>query len=161
MKPKHKRMIFVAVSIVVMAFAITLILKVFNDNLMYFYTPSMLDEKLKDKDFARERDFRLGGLVEEGSVRVLKNNAIQFRVTDGTSVYSIEYKGLLPTLFRAGQGVVLVGTLHENRTIIAKSILAKHDENYMPPEVADALKKSNHWGGKGSSYATPAKEHTP
>jgi cytochrome c-type biogenesis protein CcmE len=82
----------------------------------------------------------------------VKENTITFNVTDGSSTYKAQYQGLLPTLFREGQGVVLTGTLGTDNTITASNILAKHDEHYMPPEVAAALKKSGHWGGEHSNY---------
>lgn len=151
MKPKHQRLLFVVGSIVAMAIAATLILKVFNDNLMYFYTPSMLDSKRAAPGFNAARGFRLGGLVKPGSVAT-KNDRVHFTVSDGSAEYDVTYQGLLPTLFREGQGVVLVGHLVEDRLIRADTILAKHDENYMPPEVADALKRSGHWEGKDGSY---------
>ena len=161
MKPKHQRLLFVTGSLVVMAIAASVILKVFSDNLMYFYTPSMLDAKRMEDGFDPARSFRLGGLVEAGSVTSIGDTHIHFRVSDGTSAYAVEYKGLLPTLFREGQGVVLVGTLQQNNDVIAETILAKHDENYMPPEVADALKSSGHWGGKDSSYGIQKPVVTP
>lgn len=159
MKPKHQRLIFVLGALVVMAVATTMILQVFRDNLMYFYTPGMLDAKREETDFDPARRFRLGGLVEPGSIVSTTEGAISFRVSDGTSSYTVTYQGLLPTLFREGQGVVLVGKWAGERTVQAESILAKHDENYMPPEVAEALKASGHWGGKGGTYpALPARE---
>lgn len=152
MKPKHQRLIFVVGALVVMAGAAATILHVFRDNLMYFYTPTMLDAKRQKPDFDPARRFRLGGLVEPGSLVNGTAGDITFRVGDGASSYIVTYHGLLPTLFREGQGVVLVGTWTQGRRVKAESILAKHDENYMPPEVADALKASGHWGGKGGSY---------
>lgn len=154
MKPKHKRLVFVICSLLVMGAAATVILRIFNDNLMYFYTPTMLDAKRAEAEFRTDRRFRLGGLVKTGSISHPSHNKTVFTVTDGNAAYTVSYTGLLPTLFREGQGVVLVGLLDEkDRHIRAESILAKHDENYMPPEVADALKKSGYWGGKGGSYA--------
>lgn len=153
MKPKHQRSLFVIVSLIIMAIAATVILKVFRDNLMYFYTPTMLDAKRLEADYDRGRSFRLGGLVKNGSVKNLEGGTIRFVVTDVASEYAITYTGMLPTLFREGQGVVLVGTLKQDNTVKAETILAKHDENYMPPEVARALKESGHWGGTGSTYS--------
>lgn len=156
MKPKHQRSLFIIVSLFIMAIAATVILKVFSDNLMYFYTPTMLDAKRLEADYDSRRSFRLGGLVKDGSIKHLPEGNIRFVVTDGAAEYPVSYSGMLPTLFREGQGVVLVGTLTDDNSVKAETILAKHDENYMPPEVARALKESGHWGGKGSSY-TPDK----
>lgn len=155
MKPKHQRLLFVIGSIVVLAIAAAMILKVFRDNLMYFYTPTMLDAKRNEAGFDPSHPFRLGGMVEAGSLKTLEGQVIRFRVSDGQSAYEVHYTGLLPTLFREGQGVVLVGSLPEGvQYVQAETILAKHDENYMPPEVAEALKASGHWGGKGGDYGT-------
>jgi cytochrome c-type biogenesis protein CcmE len=160
MKPKHRRALFITCAMGVIAIALGLILTAFNDNLIYFYTPTMLDEKKSSAEFIPSRPFRLGGLVVSGSLHKTGENNITFNVTDGTSTYTVQYKGLLPTLFREGQGVVLTGTLSADNSIAASNILAKHDEYYMPPEVAAALKKSGHWGGEHSNYpthTTPAK----
>ncbi len=148
MKPKRRRMIILLIALVIMAVSATIILRVFRDNLMYFYTPSMLDEKRNEETFDRNRPFRLGGMVEKGSLTPIGDAHISFIVEDGTSTYRVEYEGLLPTLFREGQGVVLVGILREDGVVEARTILAKHDENYMPPEVAEALKASGRDYGK-------------
>lgn len=152
MRPKHKRLIFVFISCCVMAISATIILNVFRENLIYFYTPSMLKNALLKEEFDKSRALRLGGLVEQGSITHKGNNTITFRVTDGESHLTVTYQGILPTLFREGQGVVLLGTLKENGSIIASQILAKHDETYMPPEVARALKASGHWQTEGKPY---------
>lgn len=153
MKPKHQRLLFVLGSIAVLAIAAAMILKVFRDNLMYFYTPTMLDAKRSEAGFDPSHPFRLGGMVEVGSLETLEGQLIRFRVSDGKNAYEVHYTGLLPTLFREGQGVVLVGFLPKGTQYVqAETILAKHDENYMPPEVAEALKASGHWGGKDGNY---------
>lgn len=159
MKPKHQRLLFVLGSIVVLVIASAMILKVFNENLMYFYTPNMLDAKRAEAGFDPSRRFRLGGMVETGSLKTLEGQSIRFKVSDGARAYDVRYTGLLPTLFREGQGVVLVGFLPKHKEYVqAETILAKHDENYMPPEVAEALKASGHWGGKDGNYNAG---HTP
>ncbi len=147
MKPKHQRLIFVILSIAIMAGAASVILSTFKDNLVFFFTPSQLLEKAMNSDFDTAREARLGGLVEAGSVKELDEGGIRFSVTDGTKTIAVEYRGLLPTLFREGQGVVAIGTLRDGQ-FMAREILAKHDENYMPKEVADALKESGHWKEK-------------
>lgn len=155
MKPKHQRLLFILGSIAVLAIAAAMILKAFNDNLMYFYTPTMLDAKRADAGFDPSRRFRLGGMVEAGSLKTLEGQSIRFQVSDGESAYEVHYTGLLPTLFREGQGVVLVGHIPAGKnTVQAETILAKHDEKYMPPEVAESLKASGHWGGQNGNYTT-------
>jgi cytochrome c-type biogenesis protein CcmE len=152
LRPKHRRLIFVCVMLAVMGAALAVLLIVFKENMMYFYTPSMLAEKQAEPGFDREKSLRLGGLVVPGSVARPADGSIHFDVTDGTAQMQVRYHGLLPTLFREGQGVVLTGTLAPDGSVVAHEILAKHDENYMPPEVADALKKSGHWEGKDQPY---------
>jgi cytochrome c-type biogenesis protein CcmE len=122
--------------------ATALVLTAFNDNLVFFVSPSDLA-----KAGATGRMVRLGGLVERDSVirASTGNTATTFRVTDGANSVTVTYNGILPDLFREGQGVVTLGTLGANGTFVASEVLAKHDETYMPKEVADALKKSGHW----------------
>jgi len=151
MKPKHQRMLFVGGAVCVMAVAATIILQRFSENLLYFYTPSLLSEKLANPAFDKTRAFRLGGLVKPGSVKRSPPDHLRFIVTDGTGEYTVSYRGMPPTLFREGQGVVMLGTLSEKGTVKASEILAKHDEKYMPPEVAKALKDSGQWKGKGAA----------
>ena len=140
MKRKHKRLTFAAISMLLLGFAAFLVLTAFEDNIVFFYSPT----ELKDKNVSDGRNIRIGGLVEKGSVKKNEGAVILFQVTDLTSSIKVNYKGLLPDLFREGQGVVAEGKL-KNGIFIASSVLAKHDENYMPPEVADALKKSGKW----------------
>jgi len=122
--------------------ATALVLTAFSDNLVFFVTPSELA-----KDGVSGRTVRLGGLVEQGSVVHDSGGttATTFRVTDGKDSVLVTYNGILPDLFREGQGVVTLGKLNPNGTFVASEVLAKHDETYMPKEVADALKKSGHW----------------
>ena len=100
------------------------------------------------------RAFRIGGLVEKGSVKRDRGLEVHFVVTDGKNAVPVDYSGVLPDLFREGQGVVAMGTRSSNGVFLAREVLAKHDEKYMPPEVVDALKRSGHWqegqGGPGS-----------
>ena len=144
MKRKHRRLVFLASAMLALGVAAGLVLSAFEENLVFFYSPSDLIEK----DLPEGRRFRLGGLVEEGSLRRLGDGlTVEFVVTDLTATVPVSYKGPLPDLFREGQGVVTEGKLAAGGVFIADSVLAKHDENYMPPEVAEALKKSGQWQG--------------
>lgn len=140
MKRKHKRLTFVAVAMVLLAAAVGLMLTAFEENIVFFYSPT----DVKEKELPVDRRLRIGGLVEEGSVDKSAGSQIRFRVTDMVNTLPVVYTGLLPDLFREGQGVVAEGLLKDG-VLQADEVLAKHDENYMPPEVADTLKKSGHW----------------
>jgi len=122
--------------------ATALVLVAFNDNLIFFVSPSDLG-----KTGPTGRMVRLGGLVEQDSVTraTSANAATTFRVTDGAKSVTVTYTGILPDLFREGQGVVTLGALRPDGVFVASEVLAKHDEKYMPKEVAEALKKSGHW----------------
>ena len=143
MKRKHKRLTFVVISFALLVAASALIMNAFEDNIVFFHSPTDIIEKKIGED----RRFRLGGLVEEGSVRKAGGAVTIFRVTDLKETIAVSYKGLLPDLFREGQGVVAEGRL-KGGIFIADEVLAKHDETYMPPEVAEALKKSGKWQGQ-------------
>jgi len=144
MTRKRRRLYIVLSGMAVLALAASLILMSFEDSLVFFRSPSDLVEK----PVPVGRNFRLGGLVEEGSV-VKDGVEIRFRVTDLAESVPVLYRGLVPDLFREGQGVVTEGQLAEDGTFVASSVLAKHDENYMPPEVADSLKEAGHWEPEG------------
>lgn len=142
MTPKRKRLWLVVGSLAVLGFAATLVLTALNDNIVFFYSPTQIAEK----QIPPERRFRMGGLVEAGSVtKSADGQETRFRVTDTNKTIDVVYRGLLPDLFREGQGVVAEGSLGPNGVFVAREILAKHDENYMPPEVAKALKESGQW----------------
>ena len=143
MKRKHKRLTFVAIALLLLGTAAALVLAAFEDNIVFFYSPTDLAEK----QVADGRRIRLGGLVEEGSVKISGGAITLFRVTDLRTTVAVSYKGLLPDLFREGQGVVAEGRLNAG-VFTADEVLAKHDETYMPPEVAEALKKSGQWQGQ-------------
>ena len=146
MKPKHRRLGFVAAGVILLAAAAGLVLYAMNDTLVFFYTPSELQQKLQAQQLDLNRPFRLGGLVETGSVqRDSTGVEVRFRVTDMADTVTVSYHGILPDLFREGQGVVAEGRLGADGVFTASEVLAKHDENYMPPEVAAALKKQGHW----------------
>ena len=124
--------------------ATALALSAFRDNLVFFLAPSDIATKAP----ALGRDFRLGGLVQQGSVQRTMDDghpAARFRVTDGKASVEVSYVGILPDLFREGQGIVALGTMQPDGTFRASEVLAKHDETYMPKEVVDALKKAGHW----------------
>ena len=144
LKRKHRRLVFVVVGMVSLLIAAGLVLNAFEDSLVFFYSPSDLAEKT----IPEGRRFRLGGLVEEGSVKRLADGlTVEFIVTDLVATVPVSYRGPLPDLFREGQGVVTEGMMAVGGLFIADSVLAKHDENYMPPEVAEALKAAGQWQG--------------
>lgn len=143
MKRKHKRLTFVIIALALLGGAAALVLSAFEESIVFFRSPTDIAEHKLDES----RRFRLGGLVEEGSVDRSGGVTVAFRVTDLANTVSVRYTGILPDLFREGQGVVAEGRI-ENGVFVADEVLAKHDENYMPPEVADALKKSGQWQGK-------------
>ena len=139
MTPRQKRTLAVTGIIAGMAIAALLILTAFEKNLMYFYTPT----EVATGEAPANRKFRIGGMVVDGSVvRSAESLAVRFDLTDTANVVTVEYEGILPDLFREGQGIVANGTLGTNGHFVAAEVLAKHDENYMPPEVAEALEKA-------------------
>jgi cytochrome c-type biogenesis protein CcmE len=139
-KPKRKRLWLLLGSLAVLGAAATLVLTALNDNIVFFYSPTQLGGK---KPGPAQR-LRIGGLVQEGSVRK-DGQEVRFVVTDLQKTVPVVYRGLLPDLFREGQGVIAEGTLGSDGTFVAREVLAKHDEKYMPPEVAKALKESGRW----------------
>ena len=141
MKPKHRRLLLLLTTLVLLGAAVLLTLQGLRQSVVYFYTPTEL-EKARPKPGT---PLRVGGLVEAGSYVVTATGQHVFRITDKMHTVPVTYQGLLPSLFREGQGVVADGQLNANGTFIASRILAKHDEKYMPPEVAKALKKSGQW----------------
>lgn len=125
----------------VLAVAVGLIMTALNDTIVFFYTPS----EVAEKHISPETRFRLGGLVEEGSWKRGEGAVNNFVITDHDEVLKVAYTGPLPDLFKEGQGVVAEGKLNRAGVFIADTVLAKHDENYMPKEVADSLKKKGYW----------------
>ncbi len=140
--------------------ATALTLTAFQDNLVFFRSPSDILAETPPAG----RAFRLGGLVEQGSVvregEYQGRPAIRFRVTDGANVIPVVFAGVLPDLFREGQGVVTQGVLGADGVFRAREVLARHDENYMPPEVADALKRAGHWDPAQGAPPPPAQWNT-
>lgn len=144
MTRKRKRLFAVLALVAGLGVAAALVLTAFSDNLVFFHSPSDVVEKHLPAD----KRFRVGGLVEQGSVK-RDGLVTDFVVTDLKHSVAIRYTGMLPDLFREGQGIVADGRLDRQGRFIASEVLAKHDENYMPPEVADALKKSGQWQHAG------------
>jgi cytochrome c-type biogenesis protein CcmE len=143
MTRKHRRLVLILVCGVGLGSAAALTLTAFSDNLVYFVSPSDLA-----KSDHTGRQLRLGGLVEQGTVERTSASGsagVRFKVTDGSADVPVVYKGILPDLFREGQGVIVLGTREPDGVFRASEVLAKHDETYMPKEVADALKKSGRW----------------
>jgi cytochrome c-type biogenesis protein CcmE len=139
MKPRTKRGLAIVVGLAALGIASTLVLNAFQSNLVFFFSPS----QVAANEAPRERSFRVGGLVEEGSiVRDSKTLQVNFVVTDLAKTIPVVYTGLLPDLFREGKGVVAQGKMGADGVFHAEQVLAKHDENYMPPEAADALAKA-------------------
>lgn len=154
MTRKRRRLLTVLAGVAMLGLATALVLSAFSDNLVFFYSPT----DLKTKPVPDGRRLRIGGLVEPASVtREPDGKTILFRITDGETAVPVTYSGILPDLFREGQGVVIEGALGRDGTVRAATVLAKHDETYMPPEVADALKRSGHWQGE----RPPAGTKTP
>jgi len=141
MTRKQRRLVLIGSALSALAVAVALMLSALRDTIVFFNSPTDVAEK----HLAPGTRIRLGGLVREGSVVRSDNLQVRFEVTDGKHSIAVAYQGLLPDLFREGQGVVTEGTLDGTGTFKADSVLAKHDETYMPKEVADALKKQGHW----------------
>ncbi|HET6159421.1 MAG TPA: cytochrome c maturation protein CcmE [Dongiaceae bacterium] len=140
MSRKRLRLYLVLASLAVLGIAATLILRALNEELVFFMSPS----QITDKQPSEGQQIRLGGLVETGSVQKT-GESVAFSVTDLSHAVKVTYRGLLPDLFREGQGVVVEGAFDGAGQFVANEVLAKHDETYMPPEVAKALKESGRW----------------
>jgi cytochrome c-type biogenesis protein CcmE len=141
MTRKQRRLVLIGSGVGVLAVAVALMLNAFRDSIVFFNSPTDVAEK----HIAAGTRIRLGGLVKSGSLARSDNLKVRFEVTDGGRDMVVAYQGVLPDLFREGQGVVAEGTLDGSGVFNADTILAKHDETYMPKEVAEALKKSGHW----------------
>ena len=148
MKPRHKRALAIACGLAALGVASALVLNAFNSNLVFFFSPS----QVAAKEAPQDRSFRIGGLVEEGSIqRESQGLSIRFVVTDLAHKIPVTYTGLLPDLFKEGKGVVAQGKLGDDGVFRAEQVLAKHDENYMPPEAAAALKNAKPGAGQQAS----------
>src|SRR5947209_20548887 len=164
MTRKQRKLTIIGGALAVLAVAVGLVLNALRDSIVFFSTPAMVAER----HVAPGKRFRLGGLVQPGSLVRGDNLAVTFKVTDEKATLPVTYKGILPDLFREGQGVVAEGALDPSGVFRADTVLAKHDETYMPKDVADALKKQGHWkddygakpdynaGAQGSSRAGQA-----
>jgi cytochrome c-type biogenesis protein CcmE len=141
MTRKQRRLTIIGSSLAVLALAAALVLNALRDSIVFFSTPTMVAEK----HVPPGKRFRLGGMVQPGSLKRDDGLSITFEVTDDTAKLLVTFKGILPDLFREGQGVVAEGALDPSGVFRADTVLAKHDETYMPKEVADALKKQGHW----------------
>jgi cytochrome c-type biogenesis protein CcmE len=141
LKARHRRFAWIGAGLAVLAIAAALVLNAFRSNLVFFYTPSQVfaDEAPKG------RNFRIGGLVEPGSLQRAGGSVeVSFKVTDNARTVPVVYNGILPDLFKEGKGVVAQGMLRPDGVFVASQVLAKHDENYMPPEAEEALRKAGH-----------------
>ena len=148
MTRKRRRFFILGGFLLTFSIAAALVLMAFEENIVFFYSPTELSRKLEQQLITPNRRLRIGGLVEEGSVgREDDGVTITFRVTDTAEVVPVRFRGLLPDLFREGQGIVAEGSMGSDGTFIATEVLAKHDETYMPKEVAEALKEAGQWQG--------------
>ena len=139
MKPRHKKLAIIIVGVAALGVASVLVLNAFQSNLVFFFSPS----QVAAKEAPIGKSFRIGGLVEEGSVkREDSSTTVRFAVTDTAKTIPVVYTGILPDLFREGKGVVAQGKISADGIFMADEVLAKHDENYMPPEAAEALEQA-------------------
>jgi cytochrome c-type biogenesis protein CcmE len=139
MKSRHKKLALITLVVALLGVAVALVLNAFNSNLVFFFSPT----QIANGDAPTSRAFRIGGLVEEGSIkRQADGLTVNFVVTDTAKSIPVTYTGILPDLFKEGKGVVAEGKLGSNGVFTATQVLAKHDENYMPPEAASALEQA-------------------
>ena len=158
MRPRRQRMIFVGVVLTGVAVATALALTAIGENMLYFYSPS----QIAAGEAPRSVDVRVGGLVVAGSIERQDNGLdVRFDVTDTAATVRVTYTGILPDLFREGQGIVALGKIGDDGVFRAREVLAKHDENYMPPEVAEALKLAAEGGSMPGPINNPHEEDAP
>ena len=146
MKPKSQRLIILFFFLSLLSLSTFLVLKSLEDNIVYFYSPTDINKKILSNNIDLSKKIRIGGLVKENSI-LKEGKQISFKIHDGIDEILVTYNGILPDLFREEQGIVALGKI-ENKNFSAIEILAKHDENYMPKEVSDMLKKNGKWKGK-------------
>lgn len=146
MTRKQRRATMIGTSLGILGLAVGLVLYALSDNIVFFYSPADIVEQNVEEGTR----MRIGGLVVEDSIERGEGTFVRFAVTDFSETLYVTYDGILPDLFREGQGVVAEGVLLADLKFTADTVLAKHDENYMPPEVADALKRSGNWQGEGA-----------
>jgi cytochrome c-type biogenesis protein CcmE len=161
MKSRHKRIAWIALGLAIIGIAVGLVLKAFQSNLVFFFTPT----QVAANEAPQGKPFRIGGLVTQGSVIRDKDGlTVKFDVTDTAKTIPVAYIGILPDLFKEGKGVVAQGKLGPDGVFRATEVLAKHDENYMPPEAAEALKKAGYpidgkmFAGQKSVVTQPAEK---
>ena len=147
MTRKRRRLYLVLAGMLALGGAVALVLTAFQDNLVFFYSPS----DVVQREIPPDRRFRIGGLVQPGSVQK-DGMTTQFEVTDTAHAVKVTFTGMVPDLFREGQGVVAQGRLRADGVFVATEVLAKHDETYMPPEVVDALKRTGNWHEPGTGH---------
>ena len=152
MTRKQSRALLIGGAVGLLGLAAILVLFALRDSVVFFHSPSDVAEKR----LAADLRFRLGGLVKDGSVKRGVGTQVAFEVTDTLKAIPVVYNGVLPDLFREGQGVVTEGKLGRDGVFVADTVLAKHDENYMPPEVADSLKARGVKLGAGAQHKSPA-----
>ena len=143
MKPRQKRLALIGGIVAAVGVATALVLNAFQSNLVFFYSPS----QVAAKEAPVNRTFRIGGLVKEGSVK-RDGTDVRFAVTDTAQTVPVTYRGILPDLFKEGKGVVAQGQMRDDGVFVAREVLAKHDENYMPPEAGEALKRATRHDGE-------------
>src|SRR2546421_5304417 len=153
MTRKQRRAVFIVLSIGVLTLAVLLVAVALRDTIVFFHTP----KEVAEKNIPAGKRIRLGGLVAEGSLKRGAGTSVEFAITDTVKTIAVSYTGLLPDLFREGQGVVAEGKLDSTGHFLADTVLARHDENYMPPDVAKALKAQGVWKDAGK----PAKDRVP
>jgi len=147
MKPRHKRFALIGLGLLVLAVATVLVLNAFQSNLVFFFTPT----QVAMGEVPKGKSFRIGGMVEDGSLKREGDGlTVHFVVTDMAQRVPVTFKGILPDLFKEGKGAVAQGQLRADGTFVASEVLAKHDENYMPPEAAEALAKAKAAGAQSS-----------
>src|SRR5258708_9884802 len=140
MKPRHKRIALIVAGLAILGVAVTLVMSAVRSNLVFFFTPT----QVVAHEAPQGRNFRIGGLVEKGSVKRQPDGlSVRFVVTDTAKSVPVSFTGILPDLFKEGKGVVAQGKLGADGVFTASEVLAKHDENYMPPEAADAVERAN------------------
>ena len=149
MKSRHRKLALMGVGVLAVGAIVALVLNAFQSNLVFFYSPT----QVANQEAPAQRTFRIGGLVQEGSVQ-RDGVRVNFVVTDTAKTIPVRYEGILPDLFKEGKGVVAQGQLQDG-IFVAREVLAKHDENYMPPEAAEALQKAKSGGQAAVSYGEP------
>ena len=148
MKPRHKRFVFIGLGLLALAVASMLILNAFQSNLVFFFTPT----QVANGEVPKGRGFRIGGMVEDGSLKREGDGlTVHFVMTDMAKRVPVTFKGILPDLFKEGKGAVAQGQLGADGIFLASEVLAKHDENYMPPEAAEAMAKAKAAAGAQTS----------